>query len=112
MTANKLAIIILAIACVALGAMSIKLERKASALNEALYIANIETQKERMDKVEALNELEECKREIERLKRDLEVEREGKAALAEYHDRYVQEAEAYIDELELDQIYNTHYYHH
>ena len=105
MTANKLAIIILAIACVALGAMSIKMERKAAALNEALYTANIETQKERIDKVDALNELEECKREIERLKRDLEVEREGKEALADYHDKYMQEAESYIEELELEQDY-------
>ena len=85
--------------------MSIKMERKATALNEALYTANIETQKERMDKVDALNELEECRRELERLKHDLEMEREGKEALADYHDKYVQEAESYIEELELEQNY-------
>lgn len=111
MTANKLAIIILAIACAALGAMAIKMERKAASLNDALYTANIETQKERMEKVEALNQLEECKREMEHLKRALEDEKEGKAALADRHDKYVQETESYIEELELDQIYNTRSYY-
>ena len=98
--------------CLVLSGLCLSLKNRADNLNDALYIANRETQIERMEKVDTFKELEECKRELERLKRDLEVEREGKAALAEYHDRYVQEAESYIDELELDQIYNTHYYYY
>lgn len=104
--------VLLMLLCLILSGLCLHFKNRADILNDALYIANRETQIERMEKVETLKVIEEYKREIEHLKRDLEGEREGKAALAEYHDRYVQEAETYINELELDQIYNTRYYYH
>jgi hypothetical protein len=110
--------IILAITCVALGIMCVREERKATKLNDALYLANCTVDNVNQKNYALETELEKTKRELEEIKRKLRDAESHRDSLeqdfADYRndaETYRDEAENYISQLEIDRIYRTPYYY-